>query len=173
MTKPCVYPGCDQPRKLTKSGKPLTLCAEHFSEYGRRQYTNSWDGWLAERRDKTPKEKTPRTPKRTKRAPNAPALPEPQVAPPVAVRVIALRCDLCKVKLPYTDEHFDISGQARTCRHCAEAQIITVVNPVDNTARRGRLLIGDEVFSCGEGDEAYAAFARAERRDGRMVVIAW
>lgn len=92
---------------------------------------------------------------------------------PPPIRIIALRCDTCAVKLPYTDEHFDVARQARTCRHCAGAQVVTIVNPLDNTARRSRLIISDEAVSCGEGAEAYAAFARAERAAGHHVVIQW
>lgn len=165
--KPCVYPGCDQPRKQTKSGKPLTMCAEHFSEYGRRRYTQNWDGWLGER-----KAKVPRTPKRTKRAPTPPALPAPELTP-APMRIIALRCAICCIKYPHTDEHFDVAAQAQTCRHCADVHIITIVDPISSTARRARLLIADEPVSCGEGAEAYAAFARAEKAAGHHVVIQW
>lgn len=164
----CTIPGCEQPRKISRTGKPLTMCATHESEYWRRAKSKDWDGWPGEKRPRRSKGE-PRTPKRpTKRAPVA--LPAPTHTP---MRIIALRCAICAVKLPYTDEHFDVAGQSRTCRHCTSAQVITIVDPISSTARRARLLIADQPVSCGEGAEAYAAFARAEKAAGHQVVIEW
>lgn len=176
--KTCAYPGCDQPKKELKgTGHQSGFCVAHDREYFRRRYAGDWEGWEAPRRKKetTPRRKqgvTPRVSKRTKREPTPPAVAlTPVPTPPM--RIIALRCAVCGVKFPYTDEHYNVAGQSRTCRHCAEAQIVTIVDPISSTARRARLLIADEPVSCGDGAEAYAAFARAEKAAGHHVVIEW
>lgn len=162
--KCCVYPGCDQPRKVNRNGESLTMCEAHVREYGRRKYSGNWEGWLGKRFGKH-KASAPRTSKRTQRA------SEPVPTPPM--RIIALRCATCGVKYPYTDEHFDVAAQTQICRHCAAAPIVTIVDPISSTARRARLLIADEPIPCGDGAEAYAAFARAEKAAGHHVVIEW
>jgi hypothetical protein len=151
------------------SGRISTFCDAHNREYYRRQKSRNWDGWQKVERANKRKPAALPEPQRTTPAPGVPQHPNCASA----LRIIAVRCAVCQVKLPYTEEYFNVAEQAGTCRRCASAQIITVVNPLDNTARRGRLFIDGEIFSCGDGAEAYAAFARAERSDGRMVVIAW
>lgn len=156
VTKPCVVAGCDKPRMTNLNGKTLTMCEEHQREYWRSRYT--------------PTGGKPERPLKSAAAQLLPAPEPPMVAP---LRIIALRCATCGVKYPYTDEHFDISAQAQTCRHCATAPIVIIVDPITSTARRARLLVSDEPVSCGEGAEAYAAFARAEKAAGHHVVIEW
>lgn len=168
----CTYPGCDQPKKESKgTGRQSGFCVAHAREYSRRHYAGDWEGWQAPRRKKGA---VPRPTKRSQRAADAPGpkpVPEPIPTPPI--RILALRCDTCAVKLPYTDDHFDVTGQARTCRRCAGARVVTIVNPLDNTACRARMIISNVAMSCGEGAEAYAAFARAEKAAGHQVVIEW
>lgn len=165
MTKLCAYPGCDQPCK-SSTGRAFSLCDSHNREYHRRYKSGNWEGWEKAERANRQRPDAPRTPKRTL------ALPAPE-STQTGMRIIALRCSTCGIKYPYTDEHFDVAGQSRTCRHCVEAQVITIVDPISSTARRARLLIADEPVSCGEGAEAYAAFARAEKAAGHYVVIQW
>jgi len=168
--KMCAYPGCDQPCKPT-THRAFSLCESHSREYQRRYKSGNWDGWEKVERANKRKSDRLRSPKRTAAAPPAmPALPPPAYE---GLRIIALRCTTCGIKYPYTDEHFDIGAQAETCRHCAVAPIVTIVDPLSSTARRARLLIADEPVSCGEGAEAYAAFARAEKAAGHHVVIQW
>lgn len=154
VTKPCVVAGCDKPRMTNRKGKSLTMCEEHQREYWRSRHTPTGG-----KRGRPPK-------------PTVPMLPAP-IPVTAGLRIIALRCATCGIKHPYTDEYFDVVGKSRTCRHCASTLVVTIVDPISSTARRARLLIADEPVSCGEGAEAYAAFARAEKAAGHHVVIQW
>lgn len=167
--KMCAYPGCDQPCKPT-THRAFSLCESHSREYQRRYKSGNWDGWEKVERANKRKSDRPRSPKRTQAA--RVELPAPESAQ-TGMRIIALRCDVCGIKHPYTDEYFDVVGKSRTCRHCASTLVVTIVDPISSTARRARLLIADEPVSCGEGAEAYAAFARAEKAAGHHVVIQW
>ncbi len=149
--KMCAYPGCDQPCKPT-THRAFSLCESHSREYQRRYKSGNWDGWEKVERANKRKSDRPRSPKRTQAA--RVELPAPESAQ-TGMRIIALRCDVCG------------------CRHCASTLVVTIVDPISSTARRARLLIADEPVSCGEGAEAYAAFARAEKAAGHHVVIQW
>ncbi len=44
MTKTCTVPGCDQPRMISRKGKPLTMCEAHQREYWREHKSRANGG---------------------------------------------------------------------------------------------------------------------------------
>lgn len=102
MTKTCTVPGCDHARMISKRGKTLTMCEEHQREYWRKRNPSTGN-----KRGRPSKHAY------------APVLPPPEL--PLHIRIIALRCDACGVKQPYTDELFDVAARARICRCCVDA----------------------------------------------------
>lgn len=164
VSKSCNVPGCSNPRKVNRSGNELTMCDAHNREYWRRQKSGDWDGWAGNKPGK-------RGGKQIKRQAPAPTLPAPER--PANIRVLALRCALCGVKKPYTADYFDVTAYRDICRNCDAGEPVTVLDPLTNTARHGRLTISSEVVQFDETPEAYAAFARSEQRAGNRVVVAW
>lgn len=158
----CCVPECSEPRMVAKNGKTLTMCEEHQRAYWRKSNPGSGVG----RGHGARKSRT--------RQPAPPVEPAPKrLITGAPFRIVALRCDVCCVKLPYTEEHFDVAAKSRTCRHCQAAGIVTVVNPLTNTATRYRVLGGGAMLSCGDTAESYAAFARQEQASGRIVLVTW
>jgi hypothetical protein len=93
----------------------------------------------------------------------------PFSAPPHC-RVIAQKCDTCYVKQPIAN----FADGSRTCRRCAAALPITIVNPITKTIRRARIVARDLLRTPFEGTDAeYSAFIRAEQERGALVVVEW
>lgn len=148
----CVIPNCPNPRKVSRTGKELTMCEAHNREYWRRQKSGDWDGWPGHTPGK-------RGGKRTKRQAALPA-PEPHI------RVLALRCDTCGIKKAISE----FAPGARTCISCASVvQVISIIDPVKNTVRHARVIGMDETPRAIEG--YYALFVKQEKDAGALVVV--
>lgn len=153
-SEPCVIPGCPHPRKVSRTGKELTMCEAHNREYWRRQKSKDWDSWAGHQPGK-------RGGARTKRQP---ALPAPE--PPKNIRVLALRCDTWGIKKAISE----FAPGARTCISCASVvQVISIIDPVKNTVRHARVIGMDETPRAIEG--YYGLFVKQEKESGALVVV--
>lgn len=151
----CVYPNCSNLRKISRTGKELTMCEAHNREYWRRQKSKDWDGWQGHKPGK-------RGGARTKR--KAAALPAPE--PPKNIRVLAQRCDTCQIKRAISE----FAPGARTCTSCASVvQVISIIDPVKNTVRHARVIGLDEAPRQITG--YYGAFVQQEKESGALVVV--
>jgi len=150
----CVIPNCTRQRKVSRTGKELTMCDEHNREYWRRQKNKDWDGWPGQKPGKRGGARTKRTP--------PPALPEP----PRNIRVLALRCDVCRIKKAISE----FAPGARTCSTCASVgQVISIIDPVKNTVRHARVIGMDE--QPRKIETYYGLFVQQEKESGALVVV--